>query len=106
MPDLKTSPKLSDFQKYVAELEQERGFSGQNARDKCLLLGEELGELFKAIRKVEGLSVDPNSAVGNIADELADVFIYLCSITNRYDIPLEQAFRDKEEKNKKRVWKT
>jgi hypothetical protein len=28
----------------------------------------------------------------------------LCSIANRFDVNLEQAFRDKEEINKKRKW--
>ncbi len=58
MPELKVNALLKDFQKYVAELEQERGFSKQNAKDKCLLLGEEIGELFKAIRKVDGIGID------------------------------------------------
>ena len=104
MPELKNNPTLADFQHYVSELEIERGFAEQSVRDKCLLLGEEIGELFKAIRKAEGIAIDPKSKVGEIQDELADVFIYICSIANRFDINLEQAFLDKEEKNKKRKW--
>lgn len=104
MPTLKPNANLADFQKYVAELEIERGFSDQKVNEKCLLLGEEVGELFKAIRKAEGIAIDPNSKVGEIGDELADVFIYLCSIANRYDIDLETAFLDKELKNSKRKW--
>ncbi|WP_375749646.1 MazG nucleotide pyrophosphohydrolase domain-containing protein [Vibrio sp. HN007] len=104
MPELKKKPTLTDFQQYVAELEVERGFSKQNAKEKCLLLGEEVGELFKAVRKAEGIAIDQNSKVGELSGELADVFIYLCSIANRYDINLEKAFLDKEEKNKKRKW--
>lgn len=38
-------------------------------------------------------------------DELADLIIYLCAIANRYEIDLEQAFREKEEINKERTWK-
>ena len=104
MPTLKPHANLADFQKYVAELEIERGFSDQKVNEKCLLLGEEVGELFKAIRKAEGIAIDPNSKVGEVGDELADVFIYLCSIANRYDIDLETAFLDKELKNSKRKW--
>ena len=104
MPILKNNPALSDFQKYVEELEVERGFSDQSARDKCLLLGEEIGELFKAIRKAEGLKIDKTSTVGNISHELADVLIYLCSIANRFNIDLEEAFIEKEEINKNRSW--
>lgn len=105
MPELLKNPSLNEFQKYVIALEKERGFSNQTVIDKCLLMGEEVGELFKAIRKSEGLSVDSNSSFTEIGDELADIFIYLCAIANRKNIDLEAAFRKKEEKNKKRTWK-
>jgi NTP pyrophosphatase (non-canonical NTP hydrolase) len=104
MPVLNKKPTLADFQTYVARLEDERGFAQQTVKDKCVLLGEEVGELFKAIRKVEGIAIDPQSKVGEIGDELTDIFIYLCSIANRYDIRLELAFLSKEEKNKRRQW--
>lgn len=104
MPELNSNPTLSDFQKYVIELEKERGFSDQTIIDKCLLLGEEVGELFKAVRKTEGLVVDANSNFTEIGDELTDIFIYLCAIANRKNIDLETAFLAKEEKNKKRIW--
>ena len=104
MPELKANPTLADFQKYVAQLEIERGFSGQNAQTKCLLMGEEVGELFKAVRKAEGVAIDPESKTGEIGDELTDIFIYLCAIANRYNIDLEQAFLTKEERNKQRKW--
>ena len=104
MPVLQSNPKLKDFQKYVIELEKERCFSNQSTIVKCLLLGEEVGELFKAIRKSEGLVVDANSDFTEIGDELADIFIYLCAIANRKNIDMEEAFRKKEEKNKKRTW--
>ena len=41
----------------------------------------------------------------NVKEELADVFIYVCSLANMHGIDLEQAFREKEEKNKQRTWK-
>lgn len=106
MPKLEDKPTLSQFQNYVTQLENERGFIKQTTIDKCLLLGEEVGELFKAVRKSEGLAVDANSNFTEIGDELADIFIYLCAIANREGISLEEAFRVKEEKNKKRVWKS
>ena len=106
MPELKSTPTLADFQHYVSELEVERNFAQQPILEKCLLLGEEVGELFKAIRKTEGIAIDPDSKVGEVGDELADIFIYLCSIANRYDINLEQAFLAKEEKNKQRKWQS
>lgn len=102
--ELKTNPQISDFQKYVNELELQRGFIDQDAIVKCLLLGEEMGELFKAIRKAMKVKTDINANVSSVSEEIADVFIYLCAIANRFDIDIEQAFREKEEINKKRVW--
>ncbi|MBI9065778.1 MAG: hypothetical protein JEZ09_00720 [Salinivirgaceae bacterium] len=101
---LKENPSLKDFQKYVTELEEARGFSKQTVLQKCLMLGEEVGELFKAIRKSENISVDQKSVIGSIDEELADIFIYLCAIANRHNIDLEEAFRNKEEINKTRKW--
>ncbi|MNH58496.1 MazG nucleotide pyrophosphohydrolase domain protein [compost metagenome] len=104
MPQLTTRPNLADLQTYVSQLEEERGFTSNTVQQSCLLLGEEIGELFKAIRKQQKMKLDSNSKVGNVDEELADILIYLCSIANRLDIDLEQALRDKEEINKKRVW--
>lgn len=95
---------LQHLQQYVRELEVERGFEHQTIIQKCLLLGEEIGELFKAIRKTEKLSVDQNSQTHDVANELADILIYICAIANRTGIDLESAFRKKEEINKNRQW--
>ena len=100
LPDTIT---LANLQKFVANLEEERGFSDQSVLDKCLLLGEEVGELFKAIRQAEGLKMD--NPGGDIGHELADVLIFICAIANRYNIDLDQAFREKEAINSKRTWK-
>lgn len=106
MPILKKDPTLKDFQLYVKELEIERGFAKEDILTKCLLLGEEVGELFKAVRKEDKvIKVDHDSKSGSIDEELVDIIIYLCTIANRLDIDLEQAFRAKEELNKKRTWK-
>ncbi len=104
MPDLGKAPRLGDLQRYVTELEFERGFDTQTARDKCLLLGEEVGELFRAVRRAEGLAVDPTSRPAEVDDELADCLIYLCAIANRYGVDLEAAFRAKEARNAERAW--
>jgi NTP pyrophosphatase (non-canonical NTP hydrolase) len=105
MPELKQNPTLKDFQDYVTQLEKERGFTDQTVLQRSLLLGEEVGELFKAIRKAEKMGVDQKSMIGSVDEELADVLIFVCSIANRFGIDLEKAFREKEEINKKRTWK-
>jgi NTP pyrophosphatase (non-canonical NTP hydrolase) len=104
MPTLQNNPTLADIQRYVAEFEQERGFSHQNVLQTCLLLGEEVGELFKAVRKSEGTSIDPASKTSTIADELADLVVMISAVANRSGVDLERAFRDKEEVNKQRAW--
>ena len=105
MPDLTNKATLKDYQRYVHELEVERGFIDQTVLMKCLMMGEEMGELFKAIRKQEGIKLDHTTArVGTIDEELVDLFIFICSIANKYEIDLEAAFLGKEEINKQRLW--
>lgn len=95
---------LSELQRYVEWLEEDRGFSDQTILEKCLLLGEEVGELFKAVRKSSGLAVDADSEEREVADELADVLIFLGSIANRAGVDLDEALRAKEAVNRTRVW--
>ena len=102
--ELHKDPTLKEFQEYVKNLEQQRGFADQTAIEKCLLLGEEMGELFKAVRKAMKLKTDVNANVGSVKEELADIFIYVCAIANRFEIDMDQAFREKEEINKLRDW--
>lgn len=105
MQELRSSPTLSDFQRYVMEMKQERGFNTTDKFYECCLLAEECGELISAVRKNNKKgSVGSGSQIGNVAEELADVFIYICSLANMHGIDLEQAFRDKEEINKTRTW--
>lgn len=104
--ELKAQPTLADLQQYVAQMKKERGFNTTDKFFECCLLAEECGELISAVRKNnKGGSVGSNSQIGNVAEELADVLIYLCSLANMHGIDLEQAFRDKEEVNKTRSWK-
>jgi NTP pyrophosphatase (non-canonical NTP hydrolase) len=105
MLHLKENPTLADISQYVVDMEAERGFTEQSVLQKCLMLGEEVGELFKAIRKAEKMRVDNNSTIGSVEEEIADVLIFLCSIASRYGIDIEHALREKEERNKSRVWK-
>lgn len=103
---LKDNPTLRDFQQYVLQMKQERGFNTTDKFYECCLLAEECGEVISAVRKnSKNGSVGSGSKVGDVAEELADVFIYICSLANMHGIDLEQAFRDKEEKNKQRTWK-
>jgi NTP pyrophosphatase (non-canonical NTP hydrolase) len=104
MPVLTRPASLADYQVYVQEMERERGFAHQTPVEKCLLLGEEVGELFKAVRNTQRIAIEPGAKVGDVSEELADILIYLCAIANRYGVDLEQAFLAKEEINKTRRW--
>jgi NTP pyrophosphatase (non-canonical NTP hydrolase) len=95
---------LNAIQRYVAEMEQERGFADGSVLDQCLHLGEEVGELFKAVRKTEHLPIGSTDIVGTVDEELADVLIFLCAIANRYGIDLADALRRKEQHNEHRIW--
>jgi len=104
---LKENPTLADLQKYVQQLEEERGFAKDDILAKCLLLSEEIGELIKCVRKTHTtIGIDSNKKYElDPGGEMADILVVLATIANRLNIDLEQAFRDKEEKNKQRVWK-
>lgn len=102
--DLSPGASLPQLQRYVAQMEEARGFSEQDAVQKCLLLGEEIGELFKAVRMRSGLPVGAEAAELSLAHELADILIYICAIANRYDIQLDDALRSKEALNRNRTW--
>ncbi|OLF11583.1 pyrophosphohydrolase [Actinophytocola xinjiangensis] len=104
MIPLKPTSALADLQQYVAEMEKERGFSERDVVQQCLLLGEEVGELFKAVRKSQKMRVATTSVTGSVDEELADVLIYVCAIANRLDISLDEAFRKKEQLNETRTW--
>lgn len=106
MLELKQNPTLADFQNYVKQMKIERGFNITDKFYECCLLAEECGELISAVRKnSKNGSVASNSKVESVSEELADVFIYLCSLANMFDVDLERSFREKEELNKTRIWK-
>lgn len=104
MKPLEKDQSLEAIQRYVADMEVERGFSDRPLIEQCLQLGEEVGEVFKAVRKQQNLRIDPKSKVGAVGDELADVLIYLCAIANRTGVDLADALRSKEAVNETRTW--
>ncbi len=96
---------LAQLQRYIEEAAKVRGFDKQNALQKCLILGEEVGELFKAVRKEEKMPIGLHSKVGTIEEELADVLMYVCTIASYYGVDLEEAFRAKDKIHSRRVWR-
>jgi len=102
---------MQEYQRYIEELERMHGWLDVDLVHNCFLMGEEVGELFKAVRKLNRLfdqhGAEPQhgpAAKAAVAEELVDVFNYLIAIANRCDIDLEAAFRDKNAKNQRRRW--
>lgn len=105
MEPLSQGASLPQIQDYVRQMETERGLDRQDIMAACLKLGEEVGELYRAVRKRQGQPQDPEGRDADVGDEAADVLILLISIVNRCGISLEDAFRVKEARNETRVWR-
>lgn len=113
MITLPENAKMLDYQRYVYELEKMHGWLDIDLVHNCFLMGEEMGELFKAVRKhnryfdqAEAATSDDDATVAAVAEELVDIFNYLMAIANRLEIDIDQAFRDKNARNQKRKWKS
>ena len=100
MEPLSPGASLPHIQDYVRNMEIERGLDRQDLTSQCLKLGEEVGELYRAVRKLQGEPQDPSGRIADIGDEAADTLILLMSIINRCGVNLEEAFRAKEARTK------
>lgn len=95
---------LYELQQKVKEIEKSRGHDKGTVIQKSLILGEEIGELFKAIRERENISIHDKSERYSVPDELVDcLFLVLC-IANRYDIDLDIAFDNKMEQDESKTY--
>ena len=105
--NLKSDNSLDDVQNYIKNVIELRGFSEQDIEKTMLLLTEEVGELAKAIRKEQtSMSIDKSKIrnYDSIENEVADVFIVLCSICNKLNIDLFSSLKEKEKENINRIW--
>lgn len=102
MTELPDKPNLADYQTLVSKLVVERGYNHETVPEVLMLLIEEVGELAKAIRKLNGQKTHQDSKIHNVEEELADCLWLLVDLSNRLDIDLEAAFRAKETKNQNR----
>ncbi|MGE5526561.1 MAG: MazG nucleotide pyrophosphohydrolase domain-containing protein [Rhodospirillaceae bacterium] len=105
MPNSKERLTIRELQDFARRLEAARGFTDESPLEKCLLLGEEVGELFKAVRQRTGIKTDVQTGTLSVADELADVLLFVLTIANRFDIDLEEAVMHKKAKDGARVWR-
>ena len=107
MIELSENAPMAEFQSYIHDLEAFHGWLDVDLVHNCFLMGEEVGELFKAIRRHEKYFERPETAVdtkGEVAEEIVDVLNYLLAIANRLEIDVEAAFRKKNRRNQERRW--
>lgn len=97
--------RLNLLQSYVGKTSLERGFGGESAQDKFMLLVEEVGELAKAMRPLHDVKVADDSVLTDLEDEVADILMLLVSLSNKLGINLRQAVLAKETNNRQRSWK-
>ncbi len=77
--------RISEAQELIREIYGEKD-RGRGIRGTALHLGEEMGELFRALR---------SNDEGNLREELADVLAWLLSISDLLSINLEEAFLER-----------
>ena len=114
MKELPKNAVMADYQTLIHALESHHGWLDVDLIHNCFLMGEEVGELFGAIRQYESYFKESSSKkVGeksteqikeDVAEEIVDVINYLLAIANRLDIDVEKAFRKKNARNFKRSW--
>ncbi|MCZ7685092.1 MAG: cytochrome P450 [Sandaracinaceae bacterium] len=109
--ELPQAAPMREYQRYVHALEAMHGWLDVDLVHNCFLMGEEVGELFKAIRKLLAIYEQSGAAPSaeeerraHVADEIVDVLNYLLAIANRLDIDVEEAFRRKNAENQRRSW--
>jgi NTP pyrophosphatase (non-canonical NTP hydrolase) len=77
--------EIREFQEMIRRIYEER--DRERGRERTMLwIVEEIGELSQAVRKDD---------VENIGEEIADVFAWLVSLANLYNIDLEDEVRKK-----------
>lgn len=93
----------SEFQQYVREFSEIKGFDRSTIEQRMLYLMTEVGELSKEVLSV---SFHPDAEKQeNLGYEMYDVVWNIFDLANKLNIDLDQAFKQKKEINDKRIWK-
>jgi NTP pyrophosphatase (non-canonical NTP hydrolase) len=99
------SMNVTEFQEWVKEYYQMRGWSDLDIFIRIGFLAEETGEVARAIRSLEIGRDRPDEGDGTLeehkkelTEELGDVLGNLIVIANKYDIPLEEIFKSHKAK--------
>jgi NTP pyrophosphatase (non-canonical NTP hydrolase) len=96
---------LTELQKHIAAVCQEKGWDKNSIPETFLLFTEEVGELAKAIRKETAFKGEKKPETkDNLIEEFADVLNYLMDLANRFDVDLTEAYFRKHHINADREW--
>lgn len=85
---------VKDLQEMMVNQLKRRGFYPKDDKEVLLRLGEEMGEVFEAVREKQSLD--------DLSHEVVDVFWNLLRFCELKKIDLERAFVEKYEKNENR----
>ncbi len=103
------SLNISEFQSWIKEYYEERGWSDLDIFIRIGFLVEETGEVARAIRSLEIGRDRPDEQAGtlleqkrDLTEELGDVIGNIIIIANKYDISIEDIFRAHREKLQQR----
>lgn len=96
---------VTEFQQWVKDYYESRGWSELNIFIRIGFLAEETGEVARAIRALEIGRDRPDEEKGSyeenkqeLTEELGDVLGNLIVIANKYDISLEEVFQSHKKK--------
>lgn len=88
------SKTVRDLQEMMVDQLKRRGYYPKDDKEVLLRLGEEMGEVFEAVRE--------NQSFEDLSHEVVDVFWNLLRFCELKGIDLEKAFIEKYEKNELR----
>ena len=88
------SKTVKELQVMMVDQLKRRGFYPKDDKEVLLRLGEEMGEVFEAVREKQSFQ--------ELSHEIVDVFWNLLRFCELKNIDLEHAFLEKYEKNESR----
>jgi len=88
------SKSITELQKLMVDQLKRRGFYPKEEKEVLLRLGEEMGEVFEAVREKQSKK--------DLSHEVVDVFWNLLRFCELKGIGLEKSFLEKLAKNEKR----
>ncbi|MFS0603521.1 MazG nucleotide pyrophosphohydrolase domain-containing protein [Peribacillus frigoritolerans] len=96
---------VTEFQQWVKDYYEARGWSELDIFIRIGFLAEEIGEVARTIRFLEIGRDRPDEVIGSfeenikeLTEELGDVLGNLIVIANKYNLPLEEVFNGHKKK--------